>query len=207
LIIQYLESDPVLWGVIVLCGMLSVVLHELGHGFAALHQGDDTPRLLGHITWNPVVHMGWFSIALLAVFGIAFGSTPVNPSRFRSRWGDAIVSGAGPVVNLILFAIGATAFALLGEGAPIYVKLFFLYLAILNVVLLLFNLLPIPPLDGSSVVANLSPGYARFVRNPDNSPFLMFGLLAAFFFGGKVLFPFGEDVVVRYVEWVRALRS
>jgi Zn-dependent protease len=209
LILDLLQEDPALWVVIVVCGMLSVVLHELGHGFAALSQGDDTPRLAGHITWNPVVHMGWLSLGLLAVFGIAFGSTPVNPSRFRSRWGDAIVSGAGPAVNLVLFGVGATVFGLMHERgeSPSYLELLFFYLAILNDVLLLFNLIPVPPLDGSNVLANLSPGYARFVRNPDNSPYLMFGLLAAFFFAGRIIMPFATNVVLRYVDWLQQLRG
>jgi Zn-dependent protease len=205
LVIELLQTDPRLYLVVVACGVLSIVLHELGHGFAALRQGDDTPRLLGHITWNPVVHMGWFSLGLLAVFGIGFGQTPVNPARFRSRWGDAIVSGAGPTVNLVLFAIGATVFGVLPDEAPFYAHAFFLWLGVLNVVLLLFNLLPIPPLDGSAVLSNLSPEYARFARNPANSAYFMVGMLVAFFFGGRVLFPIAERVVFTYSGWVRDL--
>ena len=79
------KIDPFTYVSWVVTVVVSVVLHELGHGVAALRQGDDTPRTSGHMTLNPLVHMGGLSLFLLFVIGIAWGMMPVNPSRFRSR--------------------------------------------------------------------------------------------------------------------------
>ena len=200
-ILDLLQTDPMRWVVIVVGSMLSIVLHELGHGFAALRQGDDTPRLAGHITWNPVVHMGWFSIVLLGIFGIAFGSTPVNPSRFRSRWGEALVSAAGPAVNLVLFGIGGAVLVLLGDEAPTYVRLFFWYLAILNIILLLFNLIPVHPLDGFKVVYGLLPESLAddWMRLAQYGPGILMTLLLLPFVAG---FSPISELMVPTVDWL-----
>ena len=152
--------------------LVSVVLHELGHGMAALRQGDETPRESGHMTLSPHVHMGPLSLILLFVIGIAWGQMPVNPARFRSRHGDAIVSFAGPLVNVILAVLGLTVLGLwlrfapgsLSEGGFTFLWVF----GSANIVLFLLNLIPIPPLDGSRVLANFSPPYRRFTADPNN---------------------------------------
>jgi hypothetical protein len=91
--------------------LLSVMLHELAHGWAALSQGDDTPRIYGRMTPNPVVHMGWLSLILLVLTGIAWGMMPTDPSKYRwGRRGRIIVSGAGPAMNVVLWLICWTAF-------------------------------------------------------------------------------------------------
>src|SRR5262249_8984123 len=80
----------------------SIVLHELAHGWAALWCGDRTPIETGHMTWNPLVHMGQMSLLMFALVGIAWGQMPVDPSRFRGRYDDAKVALAGPLMNLAL---------------------------------------------------------------------------------------------------------
>jgi len=157
--------------------IVSICLHELGHGYAAIWEGDDTPRITGHMTINPMVHMGGYSILAFILIGFAWGLMPVNPANFRHRrWGDAIVALAGPAVNLVLAivlltlagvvtamvgleALGATA----GERAYTFLHIG----GWINLVLLVLNLLPIPPLDGSRVLATVSPGYARALMNPN----------------------------------------
>jgi len=87
-------------------GIFSITMHELAHGWAALSQGDDTPRIYGRMTANPVVHMGWMSLILLVLTGIAWGMMPTDPSKYRwGRRGRIIVSGAGPAMNVLLWAI------------------------------------------------------------------------------------------------------
>ncbi len=121
----------------------SIVLHELGHGWMALRCGDDTPRALGHMTLNPLVHMGGFSLIAFALIGIAWGAMPVNPHAFRGRYDDAKVAFAGPAVNVLL-VIGCVLFGGLwvafgsAAGDPLYPNLatFFWTGAMLNVVLL-----------------------------------------------------------------------
>lgn len=99
------ELSPVLLGCWVFWIIGSITLHELAHGWAALRQGDSTPVEAGHMTLNPVVHMGKVGLIMFAVAGIAFGMMPVDPSRFRSRHGDASVAAAGPAVNLVLAVV------------------------------------------------------------------------------------------------------
>ena len=108
-----IPDDPVYYFTVVICVTLSIVLHELGHGFAAIQQGDDTPIATGHMTWTPLVHMGPMGLGLLCVVGIAFGVMPVNPRRFRDPFGDAFVAAAGPLVNGVLAILSLTTLALL----------------------------------------------------------------------------------------------
>jgi Zn-dependent protease len=146
--------NPLEYATIVFVIVGSIVLHELGHALAATWEGDSTPRMLGHLTWNPVVHMGWISLALVAVMGIGWGQTPVNRRAFRHRrWGQVLVSGAGPVVNVFLAVVGAFVGVLAAKnGAGDGFVHFWETVLRFNVLLFLFNLVPLPPLDGFSVV-------------------------------------------------------
>jgi Zn-dependent protease len=179
--INHLTTDPAFYVVVLFTIVCSVTLHELGHVFAALQQGDDTPRLLGRVTLDPLVHMGATSLILAALAGIAFGATPVNPSRFKSRHGDAWVSFAGPLVNLLLAATALTSLGLVlrasGQAvAPSVVEgrnnlhMFLFVFGQWNIVLAMFNLIPFPPLDGASVVGSYVPAYRRFANLPEAQP-------------------------------------
>jgi Zn-dependent protease len=202
--IDVLVHDPAHYVTVASCVLASVVLHELGHGLAAIRQGDDTPIVTGHMTLNPLVHMGSMGLGLLLVAGIAFGVMPVDRSRFRGRYGDALVSAAGPAVNLALAGLALTALAvLLRAGVDPYVlgvnPLW--TLGLLNIALVLFNLLPIPPLDGSGVLASLVPVYRNFLRDPRHAKFgwAAFGLV--FLFAGR-LFEWAESLAGLYVAWL-----
>ncbi len=206
LFIEYLTTNPTFFVSIVVAVIISVVLHELAHGAAAIWQGDDTPLVTGHMTWNPMVHMGGFSLFLLVMAGIAFGQMPVTPSRFRSRYGNAMVAAAGPLTNLLLALIGLTIFALwikngtLGpEGVPTAGQQFFWLFGMINLVLCVFNMLPLPPLDGSTVLADFSPPFRRIMRNPDNQPFFMGAFLLVFFFAGRIFDTAGK-IADAYLE-------
>jgi Zn-dependent protease len=157
-----LVENPVLFFRIVVIVILSVTLHELAHGVAALSQGDDTPQKAGHMTLNPVVHMGWPSMIFLCIAGIAWGQMPINPARFRSpKLSNILVSAAGPLLNLslgILF-IGLINLAFASNLNEI-VSIDFLYIAAqINLVLFLFNLIPVPPLDGFHIFSEIFPSF------------------------------------------------
>lgn len=193
LLIEQLPKNPVYYFSVVFAVILSVVLHELGHGVVAIWQGDDTPRTTGHMTLNPMVHMGGTSLILLFVIGIAFGSMPVYPPNFRSRYGRAMVSFAGPAVNLLLALLALTTLGLWlaasgwsTAGLARNFQFFLFTLGYLNIVLFVFNLLPIPPLDGATVLADFNPGFRRLVSNPDNQPFFMGGFILVFIFAGEI---------------------
>lgn len=153
--------------------VFSITLHELGHGWAAVRAGDRTPIESGHLTWNPVVHMGPMSLLLFALVGIAWGSMPVNPSRFRRTIDGAIVAAAGPAMNLglavICFVLGMLwqAYATGAQAVPAHVwRLVDTFLtkgAYLNVALMLLNLIPVPPLDGSVILGTFHRGYRRLL--------------------------------------------
>lgn len=166
--IQYAFENPLYYFSIVLLVMLSIILHELAHGWTALWQGDDTPRITGHMTIDPLVHMTGVGFFLLVFVGIAFGAMPVNPRNFRSRHGHAYVAFAGPAMNLLLVFVFlglATAVNVLQPLDPEVNRNLLQVLAmgsVLNMILAIFNMLPIPPLDGFTVLATTSRGFRRF---------------------------------------------
>ncbi len=169
---MFLETvfqNPVLFFRIILVLIVSITLHELAHGWAAIGQGDDTPQKEGHITLNPVVHLGVPSLIFLCIAGIAWGQMPVDPRNFRHpKWSNVIVSAAGPLMNL---AIALFCVVLLKLSDETFLRQVlssqFLYIAALyNLVLMLFNFLPIPPLDGFHVASEFFPVSSRCREAP-----------------------------------------
>jgi Zn-dependent protease len=178
--------------------LFSMVAHEYAHGYAALKNGDPTAYQLGRLTWNPVKHIDPFMTIILPLLtfitaGIAFGGAkpvPVNPRNYRNfKKGDIIVSLAGVATNLViaiccvplillLYFIGSRVPAL--STACSVFQLMLIYGILLNLALCAFNLIPIPPLDGSHVMKYLLPPawslqYQRFGRQ---GIFLLFFLIA-----------------------------
>ncbi len=156
--------------------LFSVVAHEYAHAEAAYRQGDDTAYMLGRLTLNPLKHIDPFMTVLLPVLlyvshaGFLFGSAkpvPVNPRKYRNyRRGDIIVSLAGIGANLGLYVASAVLFAAVGfvgsmlprlTGSVEILQRMLFYGMFLNLVLAFFNLIPIPPLDGSHVFYHLLP--------------------------------------------------
>jgi len=192
--------------------LLSITLHELAHGWAAIWEGDLTPLETGHMSANPIVHMGGFSLIVFALVGIAWGMMPVAPWRFRHRrWGDAIVSAAGPLMNLAIAAVCLTTLgvwarldpSMLGGGVAwkVHVQTFLTLGGWLNLVLFAFNLLPVPPLDGSRLLAATSRTIKQLYQHP-NAP--MAGLVLFFLLmmtnGFGWIFTMALLVATRYVS-------
>ena len=155
--------------------LFSVIAHEIAHGYAALKQGDDTALMLGRLTWNPIKHIDPFMTVLLPLVlflahaPILGGAkpVPVNPRKYRKfKRGDIIVSLAGVFTNLLV-AIGCAiliaVFGFVGKLLPQLDTSFGILQAMmilgvqLNAILIAFNLIPIPPLDGSHVMKYLLP--------------------------------------------------
>ncbi len=145
--------------------LFSVIVHEVAHGYVALLNGDPTARMLGRITLNPVPHIDPIGTILLPLLllishaGIIFGwakPVPVNPLNYRNyRRGEFAVSAAGPVSNLALAAVFSVVLRL-GLANPGLMQLAYFGVSI-NIFLALFNLIPIPPLDGSHILALFLP--------------------------------------------------
>jgi Zn-dependent protease len=148
--------------------VMSIVLHEVGHAYAANWLGDPTARLEGRLSVNPLVHIDWLMSVIIPGFLVLtqspflFGAAkpvPYNPYNFRNqKWGEAIVAVAGPAVNIGL----AVFFTLvIGIGESIGMTAEFLQLCfsmvVMNLFLAFFNLVPIPPLDGSKILPRFLP--------------------------------------------------
>lgn len=193
------EPDKQLFfGFVVVTVVISIVLHELAHGWAAIWQGDDTPRVMGHMTPDPLVHMGGFSLLMLVLVGLAFGAMPVNPRNFRSKYGDALVSAAGPAMNFLLAFIAQSVLAIwlstqgvANEGPGLNGQSLLLIFAYINIALGLFNLLPVPPLDGSSILGNFVPSYKRWMDSLGNPMFIFFILFIVLMNAPPQYTPFG----------------
>lgn len=167
--------------------VFSIIIHEVAHGYAAYRLGDPTARDANRLTLNPLAHIDLMGSVLLPLFLILIKSpillgwakpVPFNPGYFRDvKKGIMIVGLAGPASNLILAAIVGTIIRIFPfEGI---IGLFLVYACIINVVLAIFNLIPIPPLDGSRVAigflpSHLVPGYLRLERY---GFLIIFGLL------------------------------
>ncbi len=184
------ERSPVLLASWVFWILLSIMLHELAHGWAALWQGDDTPRVTGHMNFNPVTHMGVTSLLFFALLGFAWGQMPVSPWRFRmGRMGDVLVSAAGPAMNLALAAIALTALGVWeakgGAAQPTHVNVgtFLSTGGWLNLFLAAFNMLPFPPLDGSSVFAGLVPPLRPLLESPGARQYGWLAIFACSYLG------------------------
>jgi len=146
----------------------SIIFHEVAHGWVALWRGDTTARDYGRLTFNPIPHIDPIGSVLLPVFlfltrsPILFGwakPVPVNPWRLRQAKKDlALVSASGPVSNLLLAVVFSVLFrvVLATDGAGLLAKLM-VYGVVINLVLAFFNLLPVPPLDGSKIVLHFLP--------------------------------------------------
>lgn len=192
-------ADRFYFFAVLLVVVISIVLHELAHGWMAIRLGDQTPIREGRMTGNPLVHMGPFSLVALAIAGIAWGQMPIDPTRLRGKHGDAWVSAAGPAMNLLIALVALTGLGLLtrfagppdGSGMMQNATQLLWIAGTLNLVLMMFNLVPAPPLDGSHILASFSKGYADFAFNPQQP-----GVGLLLFFGAFMMVSVFFDVAI-----------
>ncbi|HEY9744681.1 MAG TPA: site-2 protease family protein [Oculatellaceae cyanobacterium] len=173
-----------LWWILI--AVFSVCLHELFHALAAYYEGDDTAKRLGYFTLNPLVHMGTQSLVILLLTGMCWGACPVNPSRFRHRYGEALVAFAGPFANLLLmflFALAGIAVAFCGslnlipETPANNLERFLSMASRANAAFFLLNMLPVPPLDGHGIAVSLFPSLRPFYARLGQAGFALIILL------------------------------
>jgi Zn-dependent protease len=208
--------DPLQIAMIVIL-IISVVIHEMAHGFAADWLGDPTARLQGRLSPNPIVHldplMSVILPGLLIMSGspILFGAAkpvPYNPYNFTNqKWGEAIVAFAGPASNILLAIIFGT---MIRFSEVLQLSASFVQIAsmvvVLNIFLALFNLLPIPPLDGSKILPKflplgLSMKYEQFRRVFEQNIAFGFGLVILLF-----IFVLSQPLL-DLTRWLAALMS
>ena len=205
---QYLVPALIAVAVILL---VSFPVHEFSHALVADRLGDHTARYLGRLTLDPRVHFDPLGGGLLALSALAGGifigwakPTPVNPGNLEGgHRGEALVALAGPASNLVmaaLFAIAVRIVIALSLLAPYpgtldsFIWLTLIDLVAINVFLFIFNLLPIPPLDGYRVLLGfVSPRTAWQLRQYEQYGFLL--ILVLFLFAGRIILPIGSTII------------
>jgi Zn-dependent protease len=143
--------------------IFSLTFHEYGHGKVASMIGDDTAERAGRLTLNPIPHIDPLGLLMVLAIGIGYAKpVPTDPRKFNTRWGMLLVAAAGPAMNLLL-AIVTVNLYLIGQKAGWTLfdsqaaQIFFYFLPLINMLLMLFNLLPIGPLDGSHILPYFLP--------------------------------------------------
>jgi Zn-dependent protease len=139
--------------------VLAITVHEFSHGFVATLFGDDLPRRVGRLTLNPLKHLDPIGTLMILVGPIGWGRPmPINPSGMRHQnLGWAMSSLAGPVSNILAATLAAGIFALISNDVDPSVFRYFSAFILINVLLAVFNLLPVPPLDGFGFLFGLAP--------------------------------------------------
>jgi len=162
--------DPLLIVIQIAILLISVVIHEVSHGLMANRLGDPTAKYAGRLTLNPLKHLDLWGSFLIPFFLLMVNSpflfgyakpVPYNPHNLKNqKWGPAMVAAAGPLANLVLVLIFGMMLRFIPLGNSSYLQnlgQIFIYIVILNLVLAIFNLIPIPPLDGSKIIFPILP--------------------------------------------------
>lgn len=185
------ESAPALAVAIILGLAIGIVLHEAAHATSAYFLGDDTAYRAGRVTLNPASHLDVLGSLMLVMAGFGWGKpTPVVPSKLRGGlFGPVAVALAGPVSNLLVVAVCAVLYLLpVFQGGNLV--LIIAAVAYANALLFIFNLIPIPPLDGSKVIFPFLPraldGFVNFMNQ--YGPFILLGLILISFVANLPVF-------------------
>jgi Zn-dependent protease len=195
--------------VVLLTILFSMTLHEVTHGYVAYRLGDDTAYLSGRLTLNPLKHIDLFLTILLPLLlvisgGPPFGGAkpvPINPARLKyDEYGAALVAVAGPLTNLVLAIVSGfwLRFVIGFEAGNIteYVLLFM----IVNLGFFIFNMIPIPPLDGSRILFSVAPdGVRDFMRVIERNGLMVILVIVVFFNG------FISSYMITLIEWLGSL--
>ena len=192
---------------IILILILSVVIHEVSHGYAANMLGDPTARMAGRLTLNPIKHLDLMGSIIIPGLLVLSGSpflfgyakpVPYNPYNLRKyewgqKWGEAFVAAAGPGANIfiaLVFGLAVRFGSSFDIVTPAFIEISTIVVFI-NILLAVINMIPIPPLDGSKVLGSLLPfslaqSYNRIRATLEQNIFMAFGLvlLLIYFFGG-----------------------
>lgn len=216
-IFRYIMQGQYLMAIIAVLSRCFVVfcclpIHELAHGLMAYALGDRTAKNQGRLSLNPLAHLNPIGTVMIFLFGIGYANpVPVNPRNFKNvKGGMALTALAGPSANLLMGFIsvwGYYIFARVGAGNSFLyaVAMFFLYAAQINVMLAVFNLLPIPPLDGSKIVAAVLPDkvYYKYMMY---ERYIMIALMVLLFIGVfDTPISYLTSILMRFISIIPAL--
>lgn len=171
---------------IIPAALIAIMCHELTHGLFSYMQGDPTPKEQGRLSLNPAKHLDLFGTLCLIFLGFGWAKpVQVDPRYYKNpKWGMALVALGGPLANFVLAFLSGLILILIEFYVPysdfsMILYNFFLYLIIINVGLGLFNLIPIPPLDGSKIIGAILPesSYHQYMKYQKYGMFFIIGLL------------------------------
>jgi Zn-dependent protease len=177
------QQQYVLFFMIAFALIFSLTFHEYGHGKVASLIGDDTAERAGRLTLNPIPHIDPMGLLMLLLIGIGYAKpVPADPRKFNTRWGTLMVAAAGPGMNLLLAIVTINIYVLgFKLGLPLFKTPeafeFFRTLGLINMLLMLFNLLPIGPLDGSYILPYALPREAALKYLRFNQKYGVYALL------------------------------
>ncbi|SEM40883.1 Zn-dependent protease (includes SpoIVFB) [Syntrophus gentianae] len=180
-LLNLLLQDPVTFVLLAVPLLYSIILHELAHGWVAWRMGDPTAKWLGRLTLNPLKHLDPLGTAMLFLFGFGWAKpVPVNLGNIPdTRRGLILVSSAGIIANMIVAFLAMLVWRILAPPSQSHLAQILYYLAQINIMLASFNLIPIPPLDGSKILMGFSSAGFRHTlsRIEPYGFFIIIGLL------------------------------
>ena len=162
--IQLLANGQTLtFAVLLITIVVSLACHEFGHAWSAKLYGDPTAEKLGRLTLNPIAHIDPIGLLMIVMVGFGWAKpVPTNPGNFNSFWATLVVAAAGPLANLILAFIAINVYSYAASHGFAYigtrsVDTFFYFFVYINLLLMLFNLIPLGPLDGHYILPYFLP--------------------------------------------------
>jgi Zn-dependent protease len=194
-LLNLLVKDPLTFVLLAIPLLYSIIIHELAHGWVAYRMGDPTAKYQGRLTLNPLKHLDPVGTAMLFIFGFGWARpVPVNFQHLRSaRLGLILVSSAGIIANMIFAFLAVLLLRLLSPSPSGSTGLFLYYLAQINIMLASFNLIPIPPLDGSKILMGFMSERLQYTFSR-LEPFGLFIIIGLLYLGAL-------NPVIQFFRW------
>ena len=195
-LLNLLLQDPLTFVLLAIPLLYSIIIHELAHGWVAYRMGDPTAKYAGRLTLNPIKHLDPIGTAMLFIFGFGWAKpVPVNFNHFHNtRLGLILVSSAGIIANMIFAFLAILLLRLLSPSSSGSIGQLLYYLAQINIMLASFNLIPIPPLDGSKILTGFMPERFQYAL-ARLEPFGFFIIIGLLYLGAL-------DPVIHFFRWI-----
>lgn len=199
-------SNPAVFIALIVSLIIGITIHEYAHAWMATRLGDDTARLMGRLTLNPLKHLDPLGAIFLLIVGFGWGKpVPFNPNKIKDPSGTVKIALSGVVANLILALILglvlriATAYGVAWDSSPILT--FISIVVYINLALIAFNIIPIPPLDGSKVVESYL-SYESTLRFEQVGPIVLFGIIIVQQVLGIPLLVTVLEPIIRFLSFI-----
>ena len=187
MILGLLFEQPMVFVAWLVAIIFALTIHEFAHAWMATLQGDPTPKLMGRLTFNPLSHIDMVGFISLLIVGFGWGKpVPVNLFYFKNKkWGDTLVAFAGPLSNFISIIVFGIILRIVisnsALGSDNLLILFLFFMIMINIVLGIFNLIPLPPLDGSHILFNILPSQFNELKYKlaKNGPWILLTIIMA----------------------------